>query len=677
MALFVYGSVPALRGLLLNQAASLAPGEGRSQVTIHAHQPLKELEQWPHGLEFEDVHLEMFLLRTMVAMPSLVPTQMFDAFVTDLSRWDVAIERMDLMGCPLGKPLDERAIRASQLADIVCYDFSLAYFLAHITNQTSPAVRRAMIDIAAIVAVGSDKKRSDFMSYRTEKARELLREGELPYDYFINLDVNCAGIPDGIASQGAIWLALGIYRKLDGRIKTDGPLVSEDGMFDIDTRTARSGEDGILGCLCIQDDRIMDCGQLISIVRHDGLLNRCQVRREYGQIRLVIRDDVVLGRCQLCLDFLGQMMGRVVEAIQRIVHQIVLLLRALDLFNLSFLFQYPRILSPEVLGDPMDDAHLGIHLLLCQSLFDAKFCQKIAEVHNVSTSQAFIYSRVCQQVQRVAVPQGTASAGNPAAQQPQVAAAGKTNAAEGRKKKDASNESDDEPAKKKQKMVAAVCLRLATNEPFWDTLIQVIYEKRGQNVPMHDIHGEARKRLRQSGHLRPHYSRFMAKLEEMYDAAKAPGPLDPYKVNLTDLFNVENALTSMDHHGLPIYGGLTGDHWGGMTGKNLMRCPDKDMIHDFHERGILVTRRITGRESKRRTRLGDVEAVPAAGAVRDVGSTVSRAEHDAKIAELRAEHDAVVERLLAGKEEVKAVALAGIDENAVLGQRLREQISSL
>ncbi|KAK1673751.1 hypothetical protein BDP55DRAFT_730239 [Colletotrichum godetiae] len=191
-----------------------------------------------------------------------------------------------------------------------------------------------------------------------------------------------------------------------------------------------------------------------------------------------------------------------------------------------------------------------------------------------------------------------------------------------------------------------------TNETFWDMLIQVIYEKRGQNVSMHDIHGEARKRLRDSGHLRPHYSRFMAKLEEMfpvemYDAAEAPGPLDPYKANSTDLLNVENVLTSMDHHGLPIYGGLTGDHWGGLTGKNLMRCPDKDTIHDFHERGILITRRIAGRESKRRTRLGDVEAAPAAGATRDVGSTVSKAEHDAMVAELRAEYDAVVKRMQA------------------------------
>ncbi|KAK1635310.1 hypothetical protein BDP81DRAFT_48427 [Colletotrichum phormii] len=237
MAFLVYDSVPALRGLLLDQAASLAPGEGRSLVTIHAHQPFKELQQWPHGLEFEDVHLETFLLRTKAAMPSLTPTQMFDAFVTDLSRWDVAIERMDLMGCPLGKTLDERAIRTSQLADIVGYDFSLAYFLSHITNQTSPAVRQAMIDIAAILAVGSDKHRSDFVTYRVEWATELLREGEVPQDHFINLDVNCAGIPDGITSQGAIWLALGIYRKLNGRTETDGPLVSEDGMFDIDTRT--------------------------------------------------------------------------------------------------------------------------------------------------------------------------------------------------------------------------------------------------------------------------------------------------------------------------------------------------------------------------------------------------------------------------------------------------------
>ncbi|KXH27377.1 hypothetical protein CSIM01_02661 [Colletotrichum simmondsii] len=191
-----------------------------------------------------------------------------------------------------------------------------------------------------------------------------------------------------------------------------------------------------------------------------------------------------------------------------------------------------------------------------------------------------------------------------------------------------------------------------TNEPFWNVLIQVIYEKRGQNVSMHDTHAEARRRLRQANMPRPHFSRFMSKLEEMFpvemfDAAEAPGPFDPYRINSTDLFNIENALTAMEFRGLPIYGGTQGTHWGELVGKNLMPCPDKDTIRDFHERGILVTRRMAGRALKRRTRLG-VEEPPMgkaadAAAEANVGE-VSRADYDAKVADYNAKV-AEVERL--------------------------------
>ncbi|KAF4929156.1 hypothetical protein CGCVW01_v001565 [Colletotrichum viniferum] len=151
-----------------------------------------------------------------------------------------------------------------------------------------------------------------------------------------------------------------------------------------------------------------------------------------------------------------------------------------------------------------------------------------------------------------------------------------------------------------------------TGDEFFNTMIRVLQKPDCQGMEMSKLHKMARDDMHGRDIPCGWFSMFMEKLEGKYPKPPPRQTEDngPYKVSTADLGDILEALTDMDHLGLPLFR-YTGEGYS-MEAANLNMkedLPANDDMLDYYERGLLEERRWVALQKKLADRGRPVESL--------------------------------------------------------------------
>ncbi|KAI8155792.1 hypothetical protein K4K54_010537 [Colletotrichum sp. SAR 10_86] len=184
-------------------------------VTVHAQVTLEEFSDIKLRREFEHVHMLSFIATALVNFPEVSLLRLGNAYVEDMTIFEDAVTQLDSLGLISQNP-DISPLRHEPSAElgvikeylsVACDNFSVASFLAHVTPETSPVLRFAIVEIAAIV-----------LCFLSDSAYRDMIQFDISFDptdasHVRDLLDSCDGIPDESVTLGAVWASLGLYRR--------------------------------------------------------------------------------------------------------------------------------------------------------------------------------------------------------------------------------------------------------------------------------------------------------------------------------------------------------------------------------------------------------------------------------------------------------------------------------
>ncbi|GKT52383.1 uncharacterized protein ColSpa_12564 [Colletotrichum spaethianum] len=190
---------------------ALAEGINPRHVTIHSQLSLEEIRSLEPPREFEELHLDAFIIGAMERYPSMNIRRLTDCFVHNFEMFRVTIKRLQVLGLVRGREISlgaldwqlrhERALNAARLLSVTQNNVSAATFLSFIDENTDPRTRAAMIDIVAIILESSG--RYDFL-----KVAHVWPESA----GMASILSECRDPSHKTIMDGAIWMNLGVYR---------------------------------------------------------------------------------------------------------------------------------------------------------------------------------------------------------------------------------------------------------------------------------------------------------------------------------------------------------------------------------------------------------------------------------------------------------------------------------